>query len=153
MPQIAFLTSQHSLNSNPCSLPVTQNSDWLTGHQYICSEPASNLYLKGQSKMETDIGLQVGQLALPLLLALAVLIYGVLHGALIVWVWRHREHLIIPTLLFMSPVGVGACVVATVPFVGWAAALAVIISLAVGFVPVMVIVGWAILNHRGEGLR
>lgn len=102
--------------------------------------------------METDIGLQVGQLALPLLLALAVLIYGALHGALIVWVWRHREHLIIPTLLFMSPVGVGACVLATVPFVGWAAALAVSIALAVGFTPVTLIVGWAIFHRQERGL-
>lgn len=103
--------------------------------------------------MENDIGPVVGQIALPLLLALAVLIYGVLHGALIVWVWRYREHLIIPTLLFMSPVGVGACVLASVPFIGWAAALVVSIALAVGFAPVTLVVGWAILNHKVEGLR
>lgn len=103
--------------------------------------------------MESNFSPDVGRIALPLLLALAVLIYGVLHGALIVWVWRNREHLIIPTLLFMSPVGVGVCVLATVPFVGWAAALAVSIALAVGFAPVTMIVGWAIFNHKVEGLR
>lgn len=102
--------------------------------------------------MESNFSPDVGQLALPLLLALAVLIYGALHGALIVWVWRHREHLIIPTLLFMSPVGVGACVLATVPFIGWTAALTVSISLAVGFTPVTLIVGWAIFNHKERGL-
>jgi len=87
-----------------------------------------------------------------MLLALAVLIYGTLHGALIVWVWRNREPLIIPTLLMLSPVGVGVCVLATVPFVGWTAVLTMIISLAVGFVPVMIIVGWAVLNRQERGL-
>lgn len=102
--------------------------------------------------MENNLSPVVGQIALPLLLALAVLIYGTLHGALIVWVWRNREPLIIPTLLMLSPVGVGVCVLATVPFVGWTATLTTIIALAVGFVPVMLIVGWAILNHKERGL-
>jgi len=102
--------------------------------------------------MQHNLDPALGQIALPLLLAIAVLIYGVLHGALIVWVWRNREPLIIPTLLFMSPVGVGACVLATVPFVGWTAALAVSIALAVGFTPVVLIVGWAIFNRQERGL-
>lgn len=86
------------------------------------------------------------------LIAVALAIYGALHGSLNLWVWRNREHLIIPHLLFMSPVGVGGAVLACVPFIGWRAALTVIIALGVAFVPVMLIVGWGIFNHQERGL-
>jgi len=86
------------------------------------------------------------------LIAIALLLYGSFHGGLNVWVWFRREHLIIPHLLFMSPIGVGGAVLATVPFIGWEAALMVIIALAISFVPVMLIVGWAIFNRKERGL-
>ena len=58
------------------------------------------------------------QTLLMLLIAGGLMVYGVLHGSLNIWVWRNREQFIIPHLLFMSPVGVGGVVLACVPFVG-----------------------------------
>lgn len=92
------------------------------------------------------------QTLLMLLIAGGLVVYGILHGSLNIWVWRNREQFIIPHLLFMSPVGVGGVVLACVPFIGWQAALTVIIALAVAFMPVMLIVGWAIFNQE-DGLQ
>ena len=91
-------------------------------------------------------------LTLSLLVGVMLLIYGVLHGCLNVWVWRNREHLIIPYLLFMTPVGVAGAVLACVPFIGWETTFTVVAALTVSYVPVAAIVGWAILNRKERGL-
>lgn len=86
------------------------------------------------------------------LAATGLLAYGAAHGALVVWVWRRREELLVPTLLFVSPVGVSVCLLAAMPFVGLVAVLTVLAAMAVGFAPIALFVGWAIL-HQGGGLR
>lgn len=91
--------------------------------------------------------------ALKALAAGGVLVYGTLHGALVVWVWKHRESLMIPTLLFISPIGVAVAVLAAMPFIGLVAGLTVLAALAVGFAPIGLIVGYAALNRREDGLR
>lgn len=90
--------------------------------------------------------------ALHVLLAGTLLVYGVLHGLLVAWIWRNHEDKLIPTLLLISPFGVGLSILASVPFVGWFAALIVAAALGFGFVPVAAIVGFAYL-HRKDGLR
>lgn len=92
-------------------------------------------------------------IALQALIAVMLLIYGVAHGVLVAWVWLRYEHLLIPTLLFISPVGVSVCLLAAVPFIGWAAAAAILVTMAVGFAPVALIVWWAVFRRNERGLQ
>jgi hypothetical protein len=91
-------------------------------------------------------------LALRALIAVILLIYGAAHGGLVAWVWVRHEHLLIPTLLFISPVGVTLCLLAAGPFVGWVAVATVIVTMAVGFAPVALIVWWAVFRRNTRGL-
>ncbi len=84
--------------------------------------------------------LLLNQWTLVLLVAVLLVVYGVGHGAFIMRVWRENERLFVPLLLVTSPFGVGLCVLAAVPFIGWASAMVVVAALGVGFVPVAALV-------------
>lgn len=92
------------------------------------------------------------QYLLMALIAIALLLYGIAHGISNAWVWFKREQLIIPYLLLMTPVGVGVAVLACVPFIGWTAALTVIIALCIAYAPVLLIGWWAVFNRKERGL-
>jgi hypothetical protein len=94
----------------------------------------------------------VEMFALRTLIAVVLVIYGYAHGRFVAWVWLNHEHLLIPALLFVSPIGVSICLLAAVPFIGWAAALTVVVAMAVGFAPVAFIVWRAVFRRNTGGL-
>lgn len=86
------------------------------------------------------------------LVTVVLLVYGGLHSAMVEWVIRHHEHKLVPTLLVATPVGKAVCVLATVPFLGWEPAIVVVGALAIGYVPILIGVGWGWLA-KGGGLK
>ena len=93
-----------------------------------------------------------GKWELLALVAVLLAVYGALHGAAVAWVVHRHEHKLVPMLLISSPVGIAICVLATVPFVGWEPFIATVGALAIGFAPILVIVGGTWLR-KGGGIR
>lgn len=84
-------------------------------------------------------------------LALGVLAYSGVYARLITWVMRHHKSHVIESLLVLSPIGVGGVVVMTTPAIGWQNMVVVMGALAIGAVPVVLLVGKEVLE--GDTVR
>lgn len=87
------------------------------------------------------------------LIAVALLVYGILHGFGVAYIERVSPRALPLARLITAPVGISMSILAVVPFIGWDNARIVMIALAVSGAPVMLILGYKAVNDmRSENL-